>query len=64
MKHTDYRTLIDRGRKAGLGTNELYRAMQAHRPETETTNVDTNGFVVGYVRGQRVIRPHAQEGRG
>jgi hypothetical protein len=64
MKHTDYRTLIDRGRKAGLGTAELYRAMQAHRPETNNLGTDGNGFAAGYVRGKRVIRPHPQEGRG
>src|SRR4051812_4526894 len=29
---TDSRTLIDRGRKAGLGTAEMYRALAARRP--------------------------------
>jgi hypothetical protein len=56
MRHTDYRTLIDRGRKAGLGTAELYRAMNSHRPEAEGRAIgmaDGNGFVSGYNRDGR-----------
>jgi hypothetical protein len=61
MRGTDYRTLIDRGRKAGLGTAELYSAMTARRPEGSDQvhgGTDGNGFVVGYdQQGQRVFRP-------
>lgn len=61
MRHSDYRTLIDRGRKAGLGTAELYSAMSALRPEAAdrmTGEADGNGFVSDYdQQGQRVFRP-------
>jgi hypothetical protein len=60
MSHTDYRTLIDRGRKAGLGTSELYRAITSHRPEgTEPVGqADCNGFISCYEpNGQRTYRP-------
>lgn len=61
MSRTDYRTLIDRGRKAGLGTSELYRAMTARRPETgdQTPGLsDGNGFVIGVQgNGRRTYLP-------
>jgi hypothetical protein len=61
MRQTDYRTLVSRGRKAGLGTAELYRAL-ASRPSAETDQgmgqADSNGFVAGFNHaGQRVYRP-------
>jgi len=61
MPHSDYRTLINRGRKAGLGTSELYRAIGGRRPEDADPNLgqtDGNGFVSSYnQQGQRVYRP-------
>ena len=33
MRHTDYRTLVDRGRKAGLKTADIYNALTSRRPE-------------------------------
>jgi hypothetical protein len=62
MRHTDYRTLVDRGRKAGLGTGDLYRALAARRPEGSDHGLvgqaDGNGFVSGYDQhGQRVFLP-------
>ncbi|HKI33169.1 MAG TPA: hypothetical protein VKA46_15060 [Gemmataceae bacterium] len=61
MSHSDYRTLIDRGRKAGLRTSELYQAMAARPPETTEQNpgqADGNGFVSGYDQGgHRIYRP-------
>jgi hypothetical protein len=58
---TDYRTLINRGRKAGLTTRELYSAMSARPPEGSDQILgqsDTNGFVPGFnQQGQRVYRP-------
>jgi hypothetical protein len=61
MSHTDYRTLIDRGRKAGLGTSEMYRAIAARRPgeaEMGVGQADCNGFVSTYNQaGQRVYHP-------
>ena len=61
MSRTDYRTLIDRGRKAGLGTSELYRAMAARRPVAGDQNLrqsDSNGFVTGVEGdGRRVYIP-------
>jgi hypothetical protein len=61
MHHTDYRTLINRGRKAGLRTTELYSAISARPPELSdlaTGQADGNGFVSGINQnGQRVFRP-------
>jgi hypothetical protein len=68
MSHTDYRTLIARGRKAGLTTGELYAALAARPPEgadQQPGQSDGNGFAPGYNHsGQRVFRPIANEGRG
>lgn len=59
MRRTDYLTLIDRGRKAGLGTQELYKALTSRPPEgsDHSGESDGNGFVSEYDRGQRVYRP-------
>jgi hypothetical protein len=57
---TDYRTLINRGRKAGLNTRELYSAMSARPSEGEQApgQADTNGFVSSINQyGRRVYRP-------
>ena len=59
MRHTDYRTLIDRGRRAGLGTADLYNAIAAaRRPEAGDRfagGTDGNGFVSAFDRQQRVV---------
>jgi hypothetical protein len=57
MARTDYRTLIDRGRKAGLGTSELYSALAARRPELGDPQgqADTNGFVSDISRSGRPL---------
>jgi hypothetical protein len=60
MSHSDYRTLISRGRKAGLRTSELYAALTTRPPERHEANgqADGNGFISAYDdRGQRVYRP-------
>jgi hypothetical protein len=61
MRHTNYRTLIDHGRKAGLGTAELYNAIAGRRPEAGEYvpgRADGNGFVADINRyGQYVFRP-------
>lgn len=60
MARTDYRTLIDRGRKSGLGTSELYRALAARRPEAgdQQGQSDGNGFVSDYgANGRPVYHP-------
>jgi hypothetical protein len=57
MPRTDYHTLINQGRKAGLRTTELYGALAARRPEGNS-RPDGNGFVLGYGRnGERVYYP-------
>jgi hypothetical protein len=61
MGHTDYRTLINRGRKAGLKTSELYLAMTSC-PTTGNEQFhgqsDGNGFVTSFnQQGQRIYRP-------
>jgi len=68
MSRTDYRTLIDRGRKAGLGTSEMYRALASRQPEVgdhSQGRADGNGFVSGYgANGQRVYQPFLSYPRG
>jgi hypothetical protein len=61
MTHTDYRTLLSQGRKAGLRTSELYSAMSARRvgdADQGPGQADCNGFVSSYNQaGQRIYRP-------
>jgi hypothetical protein len=61
MRHTNYQTLISRGRKAGLRTAELYTALETLRPEAGDRTggqADGNGFVSGFdCRGQWTMRP-------
>jgi hypothetical protein len=60
MSRTDYHTMINRGRKAGLGTSELYRAIAASRSDGSqgVGQTDGNGFVPVYnQKGQRVYQP-------
>jgi hypothetical protein len=58
---TDYRTLLNRGRKAGLTTAELYSAMSSRTTEGGDPVVgeaDSNGFTQNYNQdGKRVYRP-------
>ena len=66
MRRTDYRTLIDRGRKAGLKTAELYNAITSRPPEAGDAIglADGNGFVSAFDRqGQRIFRPLDSQGR-
>jgi hypothetical protein len=67
MSRTNDRTLIDRGRKAGLGTGELYQALTARPPEAgdhAPGQTDGNGFVAGYaLDGRRVYQPVQTPGR-
>ena len=68
MSHSNYLTLIDRGRKAGLGTRELYTAMSTRPSEgvdEAPGQVDGNGFVSTYnQQGKRVYRPTGDGGNG
>lgn len=60
MSRIDYRTLIDRGRKAGLQTSELYQAIAAHRGDGSLLHgqTDGNGFMSSYNQhGQRIYQP-------
>jgi hypothetical protein len=61
MRHSDSRRLIDRGRKAGLHTGELYAALAARPPATvdsQDGQADGNGFVSGHGHdGRLVYRP-------
>lgn len=59
--HTHYQILINRGRKAGLTTRELYSAM-AGRPVEGSDDLlgraDCNGYVPSISpQGQRIYRP-------
>jgi hypothetical protein len=62
MSHaTDYRTLLNRGRKAGLTTAEIYSAMSARPSEGGDPvhgEADSNGFIRNYNQdGKRIYRP-------
>ncbi len=61
MSYADYRTLLNRGRKAGLTTSELYSALVTRPIEGRGPGpgqADANGFAPGFDhRGQRVYRP-------
>ena len=67
MSHTDYNTLIARGRKAGLSTGELYAALAARPPEgseSQLGQADGNGYASEMnENGQRVYKPVQEEGR-
>ncbi len=56
-----YHTLIDRGRKAGLTTRELYSALATRPPEGHDRapgQPDGNGYVSGVSpNGHAVYRP-------
>jgi hypothetical protein len=62
MKRLDHRTMLNWGRRAGLNTRDLYRAMTGGRFSLEnsaTGGADGNGFVtdVGHT-GKRTYRPN------
>lgn len=63
MARMDYRTLLDRGRKAGLCTADLYQALAARTPEAGDQvpgQADGNGFIPAYAaNGRWVYRPAA-----
>ena len=61
MSHSQHRRFLDRGRKAGLNTADLYRALSARPPvagDGPTGQPDSNGYV-GTVTstGQRTYAP-------
>jgi hypothetical protein len=47
MSQTEYQSLLNRGRKSGLKTTELYQALTARQPQPAECNGqgDANGFV-------------------
>lgn len=61
MSHSDYNSLIARGRKAGLSTRELYAALSSRPAEgNESTpgQSDGNGYASEIdEQGHRVYRP-------
>jgi hypothetical protein len=66
MSHLDYRTLINQGRKAGLNTADLYRAMSAHPVDSGNHNngrSDSNGYVADLGQDGKIhYRRVGQEG--
>ncbi len=67
MRYCDYRTLVNRGRKAGLGTADLYSAMvtrAAEAREIANGQTDPNGYVVAIDEfGHRIFRPAGDQPR-
>jgi hypothetical protein len=61
-QHSNEQAMINRGRKAGLSTREIYLAM-ATRPagsESVTGRADSNGYVCAVAQqGRRLYRPAA-----
>ena len=60
MSRSDYRTLLNHGRKAGLSTRELYNALASRPPEAGDNRgqADGNGLVIDYMQaGRRNYRP-------
>jgi hypothetical protein len=61
MSRSDYQTLLNRGRKAGLNTREMYVALATRPIEAHDHSnrlADGNGFVSHYTQaGRRVYRP-------
>jgi hypothetical protein len=66
-QHTNYRALINRGRKAGLTTGEIYSAMGTRSGEGTALTpgmLDGNGFVTAYdQQGRLIYRPADQSNR-
>lgn len=64
MSHSNYRRLLDRGRKAGLNTTELYRALSGRQPlpgDGPAGQADSNGYVAQVqANGQRSYHPHTE----
>ena len=60
-QHSDYRTLISRGRKAGLNVRDLYTALASRSDDTAQKaggQADCNGYVLGHnAQGQREYHP-------
>jgi hypothetical protein len=57
MSHRDHHNLIQLGRKAGLNTAELYRALTTRPPDRQsvgTRQTDFNGFSGDLAPGGRV----------
>ncbi len=64
MSRSDHSRLLDHGRKAGLNTREIYRALATQPPEANDNSnriADGNGFVSDYTAGgRRVYRPFSE----
>lgn len=64
MPRSDYRTLVNMGRKAGLQTSELYSALASRRPtpqEFDAGSSDSNGFILSLdATGHQVYEPYAR----
>jgi hypothetical protein len=61
MSHSDYRTLINRGRKSGLKTSELYSALASQPPvagDLVNGGTDGNGFAPVFdPNGHAIFKP-------
>src|SRR5262249_41535172 len=65
MSHSNYQMLIHMGRKAGLNTADLYRALSARPPDRQSSpgQTDCNGYTGGLSRAGR-MEYHPTQGRG
>lgn len=54
MLRSDYHTLVNMGRKAGLRTSELYSALAGRRPNPHEAAVpDGNGVRLDFAHGRQ-----------
>ncbi|MBM4072438.1 MAG: hypothetical protein FJ271_26440 [Planctomycetes bacterium] len=56
---SDVRGLVDRGRRSGLNTRELYQALSSRQPRSgdQPAQVDANGFIPVMVQSHASFRP-------
>ena len=60
MSRSSHRRMLDRGRKAGLRADELYRALSGRQPmlgDEPVGRTDSNGYVAQvHTNGQRTYQ--------
>ena len=65
MSHSSHRRMLERGRKAGLNADELYRALASRQPSGDQPvgKADVNGYVAQvHENGQRTYQPPEDKG--
>lgn len=60
LRSSDVRGLVDRGRRSGLNTRDLYQALSSRQPrgDDQPGQVDANGFVPVIEQSHAAFRPN------